>query len=136
MLGKAKSSVLTVSFNVPIEWSEFFNGFDWIKERLDIIYHNIIGSREKCQELWKICQIIFYLPLQRLVSLSMETFQSKTTSEFSVESLKEISLVTQNTVFDDITTESGILNIDITSNNIDIDINCDNVKEEDQKEAK
>ena len=74
MLGKAKSSVLTVSFNVPIEWLDFFNGFDWIKERLDIIYHNIIGSREKCQELWKICQIIFYLPLQRLVSLSMETF--------------------------------------------------------------
>ena len=136
MLGKAKSSVLTVSFNMPIEWLEFFNGFDWIKERLDIIYYNIIGSREKCQVLWKICQIIFYLPLQRLVSLSMETFQSKTTSEISVESLKEISPVTQNTVFDDITAEGGILNIDITSNNIDIDINCDNVKEEDQKEAK
>ena len=53
-----------------------------------------------------------------------------------MKSLKEISPVTQNTVFDDITAEGGILNIDITSNNIDIDINCDNVKEEDQKEAK
>ena len=52
-LGKAKSSVLTVSFNVPVEWLEFFNGFDWIKERLDIIYHNIIGSRENVKNCGK-----------------------------------------------------------------------------------
>ena len=115
MLRKAKSSVLTVSFNVLIECLELFNGFDWIKERLDIIYHNIIDSREKCQEFWRLCQMIFYLPLRRLVSLSMETFWSKTPSEFSMENLKEISLVAQNIVFDAITAKGGILNIDITS---------------------
>ena len=108
---KAKVQFSSLCFKASDEWLELFNRFDWNKDRLDVFYYNIIGSKQEFCELWAVCQMIFILSHG---NASVESGFS-VNGDILVENLKETSLVAQRRVYDAIISKGGVLRVDITS---------------------
>ena len=108
---KVKAQLSQLCSRASEEWLQMFTSFDWNKERLDVFYHEVIGSKEEFKEIWSVFQIAFILSHR---NARVESGFS-VNGDILVENLKEESLIVRRRVYDSILASGGVLNVSITN---------------------
>ena len=103
---KAKAQFSQLCCRASEECLQMFTSFDWNKERLDVFYHEAIGSKGEFKEIWTVFQIVFILSHG---NAHVESGFS-VNADMLVENLKEESLS-----YDSVVASGGVLNVNITS---------------------
>lgn len=81
------------------------------KKRLDTFFHNEVGQRDNCSELWVVMKHVFILSHGNACVESGFSINK----ELLVENLHESSLIAQRQVYDGIKAEGGVMSVDINA---------------------